>query len=45
MLNILKKEIKYLKSLKADDYMGNSNGIIDTEIDHVKNLIKLYEEA
>ena len=45
MLNVLKKEIKYLKSLKKDDYMGNSNGIIDTEIAHCENLIKLYEKA
>ena len=41
MLNtILKQEIKYLKSLRDNDYIGNSNGILDTEIKHCEDLIK-----
>ena len=41
----LKQELKELKSLRDNDYMGDTNGIIENEIAHVENLIKSYEEA
>ena len=40
MLNILKQEIKYLISLRDNDYIGDPNGFLDTEIQHCNNLIK-----
>ena len=45
MLNTLKQEIKHLKSLRDNDYMGDPNGILNDEIKHCENLIKLYEKA
>ena len=45
MIQTLKQNLKELNSLKKNDYMGDANGIIENEMAHVKNLIKLYEKA
>ena len=45
MIKLLKNEIKYLKSLQSKDYMGDTNGTLQQEIEHCKTLIKEYEKA